>query len=143
MITFGIFVLLAAFTFVFCLDALAIPNTDYGVLALIGYRRLHRRLALQRLHREAERRGPRGLVQQLRRVVSIVFVWYLTRCGTAFNGGNRLPRSERQDRRLPWEPAAFFIADLRSLAYWPAGAAGAAALLFAIDLQMTFLARIA
>ena len=37
LITFGIFVLLSVFTFVFCLDALAIPNTTYGVLAIIGY----------------------------------------------------------------------------------------------------------
>ena len=84
LITFGIFVLLAAFTFVFCLDALAIPNTEYGVLALIGYVVV---ISASLFYGFTARQNGEALGVWFTTwaiIVSIAFVWYLTRCGTAF-----------------------------------------------------------
>jgi hypothetical protein len=84
LLTFGIFVLLAAFTFVFCLDALAIPNMTYGVLALIGYLVC---ITAGFFYGFTARQNGEALAVWFNSyavVVSIVFVWYLTRCGTAF-----------------------------------------------------------
>jgi hypothetical protein len=84
LLTFGIFVLLAVFTFVFCLDALAVPNMTYGVLALIGY--LVCVGAGFFFGFNAKRNGEALAIwfNSYSVVISIVFVWYLTRCGTAF-----------------------------------------------------------
>jgi len=84
LITFGIFVLLFAFTFVFCLDALAIPNTTYGVLALIGFVVC---IATSLFNGFTAHQNGEALAVWFNSyavIVSIVFVWYLTRCGTAF-----------------------------------------------------------
>jgi hypothetical protein len=84
LITFGIFVLLAVFTFVFCLDALALPNTTYGVLAMIGYVVC---IAASLFNGFTSRQNGEALATWFNSyavVISIVFVWYLTRCGTAF-----------------------------------------------------------
>jgi hypothetical protein len=84
LLNFGIFVLLFAFTFVFCLDALKIPNTTYGVLAVIGY--VVCIVASLFLGFVSKQNGEALSVwfNTYAIVVSIVFVWYLTRCGTAF-----------------------------------------------------------
>jgi hypothetical protein len=84
LITFGIFVLLAAFTFVFCLDALAIPNTEYGVLALIGFVVVISASLFYGFTagQNGEALGVWFTTWAI--IVSIAFVWYLTRCGTAF-----------------------------------------------------------
>jgi len=84
LVTFGLFIILFAFTFVFCVDALAIPNTMYGVLALIGYIVcIAGSLFTSFLsRREGEALGVWYLTYAI--IVSIIFVWYLTRCGTAF-----------------------------------------------------------
>jgi hypothetical protein len=84
LITFGIFVLLSVFTFVFCLDALAIPNMTYGVLALIGFVVV---VAASFFNGFTSSKNGEALgiwFNSWAVVVSIVFVWYLTRCGTAF-----------------------------------------------------------
>jgi len=84
LITFGIFVLLSVFTFVFCIDALAIPNTTYGVLAIIGYVVI---IAASFFNGFTARKNGEALgvwFTSWAILVSIVFVWYLTRCGTAF-----------------------------------------------------------
>ena len=84
LLTFGIFVLLAAFTFVFCLDALRLSNATYGVLALIGY--IAAVLAAFFYGYTAKQNGEALAVwfNTYAVLVSIAFVWYLTRCGTAF-----------------------------------------------------------
>ncbi len=84
LITFGIFVLLFAFTFVFCWDALAGQNTMYGVLALLGFVVL---IAASLFNGITARQNGDALgvwFMTFAIIVSIVFVWYLTRCGTAF-----------------------------------------------------------
>lgn len=84
LITFGIFVLLFAFTFVFCLDALAIPNTMYGILAVIGYVVC---ISMSLFNGFTAHKNGEALAVWFNTyavLVSIIFVWYLTRCGTAF-----------------------------------------------------------
>ncbi len=84
LITFGIFVLLSVFTFVFCVDALSIPNTTYGILAIIGYVVI---IAASFFNGFTARKNGEALgvwFTSWAILVSIVFVWYLTRCGTAF-----------------------------------------------------------
>jgi len=84
LVTFGIFVLLFAFTFIFCLDALSIPNTAYGVYALIGYIVC---IAMALFNGHMAKQNGEALAVWFNSyavIVSIVFVWYLTRCGTAF-----------------------------------------------------------
>ena len=84
LITFFIFVLLFAFTFVFCLDALAVPNATYGILAVIGYVVCVAASIFNgfTLKKNGEALGVWFNAYSV--IVSIVFVWYLTRCGTAF-----------------------------------------------------------
>jgi hypothetical protein len=84
LLTFGIFVLLFAFTFVFCLDALSIPNTTYGVLALIGYVVCITASLFNGFNAGKNGEAMAVWFNTFAIVVSIVFVWYLTRCGTAF-----------------------------------------------------------
>lgn len=84
LVVFGLFVLLFAFTFVFCLDALSIPNTFYGICALIGYVVC---ISMSLFNAMMARREGEALAVWFSAygvVVSIIFVWYLTRCGTAF-----------------------------------------------------------
>ncbi len=84
LITFGLFVLIFAFTFVFCLDALNTQNTTYGILAMIGY---VIGIAAALFNAFMMRRNGEALAVWFNAyaiVVSIVFVWYLTRVGTAF-----------------------------------------------------------
>jgi heme/copper-type cytochrome/quinol oxidase subunit 4 len=87
LITFGLFVLLAVFTFVFCLGALATPDTPnmtYGVLALIGFVVC---IIASLFNGSTARQNGEALAVWFTSyavVVSIVFVWFLTRCGSAF-----------------------------------------------------------
>lgn len=84
LVNFGLFILLFVFTFVFCLDALALPNTTYGVLALIGYIVCVGAALFTGIlsRRDGEALAVWYFCYAV--VVSIIFVWYLTRCGTAF-----------------------------------------------------------
>jgi hypothetical protein len=80
----GVFVLLFAFTFVFCLEALAMPNTFFGVLALIGYVIC---IAVALFFGFTSKRNGEALAPWFNTyalLVGIIFVWYLTRVGTAF-----------------------------------------------------------
>ncbi len=84
LVNFGLFILLFVFTFVFCIDALAIPSTFYGILALIGYIVC---IAASLFTGLLARRDGEALALWYNVygvVTSIVFIWYLTRCGTAF-----------------------------------------------------------
>jgi NADH:ubiquinone oxidoreductase subunit 6 (subunit J) len=84
LLTFGIFVLLFVFTFVFCLDALSASNTTYGVLALIGFVVC---VAASIFYGFIARQNGEALgvwFNCYAVVVCIAFVWFMTRCGTAF-----------------------------------------------------------
>jgi hypothetical protein len=84
LVPFGLLIILFGFTFVFCLDALALPNTFYGVLALVGFVFIiFASLFLGMLsRRDGEALALYFSIYGV--VVSIIFIWYLTRCGTAF-----------------------------------------------------------
>lgn len=84
LVVFGLFVLLFGFTFVFCLDALSIPNTFYGILALIGYVVCVGTSLFNGAMAKREGEALSVWYFSYAVVVSIIFVWYLTRCGTAF-----------------------------------------------------------
>jgi len=84
LINFGIFVLLFAFTFVFCLHALSVPSTLYGVLAIIGFVVC---ISMSIFNgytggKNGEAIAPWFYTYTV--IASIIFVWYLTRCGTSF-----------------------------------------------------------
>ncbi len=84
LVPFGLLIVLFAFTFVFGWDALLLPNVFYGGLATAGYIVcIAAGLFLGVMaRRDGEALGLYFSVYGV--VVSIVFVWYLTRCGTAF-----------------------------------------------------------
>jgi hypothetical protein len=84
LITFGIFVVLFAFSFVFGNAGLADQNTFYGVLALIGYVVC---IAGAFFNGFTSKKNGEALAVWFLAyavIVSIIFVWYCTRCGTAF-----------------------------------------------------------
>lgn len=84
LLAFAVLVVLFAFTFVFCLDALSASNTTYGVLALFGYIVC---IAIGLMQGSFARKAGEALsvwYYSYAVIVSIVFVWYLTRCGTTF-----------------------------------------------------------
>ncbi len=84
LITFGIFVVLFAFAFVFGNAGLADQNTLYGVLALIGFVVC---IAGSFFNGFTARKNGEALAVWFLTyavVVSIVFVWYCTRCGSYF-----------------------------------------------------------
>jgi hypothetical protein len=84
LIFFAIFVLLFAFTFVFGWESLALSNVLYGVLAMIGFVVV---LAGSLINGGIIRTEGGALSVwyfSLSIFVGITFVWYLTRCGTAF-----------------------------------------------------------
>ncbi|HET7838479.1 MAG TPA: hypothetical protein VFL04_01880 [Rectinemataceae bacterium] len=84
LITFGIFVLLFAFTFVFCLEALIVNSTFYGVLALIGFVVSIATALFYGLMAKQNGEALAPWFNTYALLVGIVFVWYLTRVGTAF-----------------------------------------------------------
>jgi len=84
LVNFVLFIFIFAFSFVFSLDALATPNTFYGVLALLGYLvslggSLFNGLLARR---DGEALSLWYFTYAV--IVAIITVWYLTRCGTAF-----------------------------------------------------------
>jgi len=83
LIPFGLLVLLVAFSFVFCLDSLNLSNMTYGVLALIGF--IFSLLASLLLGSFARSEGQAlgAWYSSYALVVAVVFIWYLTRVGTA------------------------------------------------------------
>lgn len=84
LLNFSIFILLFAFAFILGNDALVAGNTLYGVLAVIGY---FVGITLGFYNGIMSRRSGEALAVWYNTysiVVSIVFVWYLTRVGTAF-----------------------------------------------------------
>ena len=84
LITFGIFIVLFAFSLVFSVDALANSSTFYGVLALIGFLVC---LTASLFNGFMYRRNGEALAVWFNTyalVVGVVFVWFATRCGSAF-----------------------------------------------------------
>jgi len=84
LLNFTIFILLFAFSFVLGNDALSAQNTLYGVFAVLGYTV---GIALAFFNGIMARRAGEALAiwyLTYAVVVSIVFVWFLTRVGTAF-----------------------------------------------------------
>lgn len=84
LIPFGLLLVVFAFTFVFCLDALAVPNTFYGVLALAGFIVCITAGFFLGILSQREGEALALWFMSYSVIVSIIFVWYLTRCGTAF-----------------------------------------------------------
>ncbi len=84
LLIFGIFVLLFAFTFVFGLDALAVPNLTYGVLAMIGFTVCVFGSLVNGLFIRRDGGALAVWYFTYTIVTGIVFVWFMTRCGTAF-----------------------------------------------------------
>ncbi|WP_156789600.1 hypothetical protein [Gracilinema caldarium] len=84
MLLFLVLVVLFAFTFVFGIDALALPNVSYGVLALIGYVVCLGFSVFQWALLKKERGAMMPWFITYAIVIGIIFVWYVTRCGTAF-----------------------------------------------------------
>jgi hypothetical protein len=84
LINFSLFIFIFAFSFVFSLDALSLPNTFYGVLALIGYLVCLSGSLFNGLlaSRDGEALALWYFVYAV--IVAIITVWYMTRCGTAF-----------------------------------------------------------
>jgi hypothetical protein len=84
LVPFGLLLVLFGFTFIFCMDALALPNVFYGGLALGGYIVcVAASLFLGMMaHREGEALSLYFYIYGV--IVAIIFIWYLTRCGTAF-----------------------------------------------------------
>lgn len=82
LIPFGLLVVLFAFTFVFCLDSLNIPNMTYLTLAMIGYVVCIAAALLLGLFARQEGGALSVYYSVYALLVSIVFVWYLTRVGT-------------------------------------------------------------
>ncbi|MCX7023157.1 MAG: hypothetical protein NT080_00875 [Spirochaetes bacterium] len=84
LVTFGLMILLFVFAFVFCLDALGTPNATYGVLAIIGFIAC---IGASLYNGMLSAREGEGLALWYRAysvLAAIAFVWFLTRCGTAF-----------------------------------------------------------
>ncbi|HCM25440.1 MAG: hypothetical protein A2Z99_16705 [Treponema sp. GWB1_62_6] len=77
-------VVLFAFTFVFGLDALTMESLKYGVIALIGYLVCIGFSLFQRSLLKKEGGAMALWFYSYSIVIGIIFVWYLTRCGTAF-----------------------------------------------------------
>lgn len=82
LLAFAVLVVLFAFTFVFSLDALS--NTTFGVLALIGYIVCITIALMQGSFARKAGEAMSVWYYSYAVVVSIVFVWFLTRCGTSF-----------------------------------------------------------
>ncbi len=84
LINFSLFIFIFFFAFVFSLEALAGPNTFYGVLALLGFIVC---LSASLFNGMLSRREGESLSLwyfTYAIIVGIKTVWYLTRCGTAF-----------------------------------------------------------
>lgn len=84
LIMLGVIVILFGFTFVFCLDAIAVPNVVYGVLAMIGFAICIGAALMNGMFMQKEGGALSLYYFSFVVIASIVYVWYLTRCGTAF-----------------------------------------------------------
>jgi hypothetical protein len=84
LITIGVLVLLFAFTFVFGWDSLMLPNLLYGILAVVGYVVCISFALFLGVMTGKQGEAIAVWYYGYAIVISIIFVWYLTRCGTAF-----------------------------------------------------------
>lgn len=84
LINFFILVLIFVFAFIFSVEALRVPSTFYGVLALVGYLVS---LSASLFNGSIAKRDGEALTLwyfSFTVITGIFTVWYLTRCGTAF-----------------------------------------------------------
>lgn len=84
LINFTLFIFIFVLSFIFSLDALALPNVFYGTLALLGFLVS---LGGSLFNGVLSKRDGEALALwyfTYAVIVGIVTVWYLTRCGTAF-----------------------------------------------------------
>lgn len=84
LISFGLMVLVFAFSFIFCLDAIALQNAPYGVYAVIGFLACIITALFNGLFATRDGSALSVWFYSFTIVASIIFVWYLTRCGTLF-----------------------------------------------------------
>jgi hypothetical protein len=84
LVTFGLFVLLFAFTFVFSTVALGEDNVAYGILALIGFLVCIGASVFNSVLAAQEGAIFAVWFRTYAILVGIIFVWFLTRVGTAF-----------------------------------------------------------
>ena len=84
LVFFFILILVFAFTFVFCWQAIAEQNTLYGTLAVLGF--LTGIISSLVIGFQAREEGGALFVWFFGYtiIISIIFVWYLTRCGSLF-----------------------------------------------------------
>jgi len=78
MLLFLVLVVLFAFTFVFGIDALALPNVTYGILSLIGYIVCLGFSIFQWALLKKERGAMMPWFITYAVVIGILFVWYLS-----------------------------------------------------------------
>ena len=84
LVNFMLFIFLFAFSFIFSLDALALPNVTYGVLALIGFIVCLGGALFNGILAQRDGEALSLWFFTFAVFCSIITVWYLTRCGTAF-----------------------------------------------------------
>lgn len=84
LINFTLFVFLLAFSFVFSLLALSTPSVFYGVLALIGFIASIAGSVFNSFLAKQSGEAIYVWFTSFAVVTAILFIWYLTRCGTAF-----------------------------------------------------------
>jgi hypothetical protein len=84
LVNFMLFIFLFAFSFIYSLHALSLPNVFYGVLAIIGFIVC---LGGSLFNGVLAQRDGEALALwffTFAGTCAIITVWYLTRCGTAF-----------------------------------------------------------
>jgi hypothetical protein len=84
LIMFAVMVLLFGFSFLLGYDALVQANTLYGVLSLVGYIVCIFGSIMNGLFARKEGGALALYYFGLAVIVSIIFIWHLTRCGTYF-----------------------------------------------------------
>lgn len=84
LVTFGLFVLLFVFAFVFSMVALSEDNVAYGVLALIGFIVCIGAGVFEGILADQEGAALGVWFKAFTIVSSVIFIWYLTRVGTSF-----------------------------------------------------------
>lgn len=83
-INFILFIFLFAFSFIFCLDALSLPNAFYGVVAAVGFLVCLIGSLFNGMMSQKDGEALAIWYYGFSLISGIVTVWYLTRCGSVF-----------------------------------------------------------
>ena len=81
LVTFGLFVVLLVFTFVFSVDAIGGDNALYGVLALVGYVVCIAASIFNSILARHEGSALEAWFKIYAAVTAVVFIWFLTQVG--------------------------------------------------------------